>query len=126
MAHGSAVCCVGKGMAPGHGSGRRLLCGGAVRIAERSTQGSWRTGREVPRQWWWFPLPRSDHPEQGRKGLPLGENRKSCEISMHVSAEAVPVHTCPHLPFEPAQLPDIYLCLCCRAGLVGFTITEAF
>lgn len=60
------------------------------------------------------------------RGCPLGENRKSCEISMHVSAEAVPVHTCPHLPFEPAQLPDIYLCLCCRAGLVGFTITKAF
>lgn len=52
LAHGLAVCCIGKGMAPGHGSGKRLLCGGAVRTAGHSTLGSCRTGREVLRQWW--------------------------------------------------------------------------
>lgn len=52
LAHGLAVCCIGKGMAPGHGSRKRLLCGGAVRTAGHSTLGSCRTGREVPRQWW--------------------------------------------------------------------------
>lgn len=52
LAHGWAVCCIGKGMAPGHGSGKRLLRGGAGRTARHGTLGSWRTGREVPRQWW--------------------------------------------------------------------------
>lgn len=52
LAHGLAVCCIGKRMAPGHGSGKRLLCGGVVQTAGHSTLGSWRTGREVPRQWW--------------------------------------------------------------------------
>lgn len=51
LAHRFAVCCVGKGMAPGRKSGKRLLCGGAVRTAGHSALGSWRTGREVPR-WW--------------------------------------------------------------------------
>lgn len=54
-------------MAPGCGNGKTL--------------GSWRTGREVPRQLWWFPLQSLDDPEQDRKGLPVGENRKSNEIS---------------------------------------------
>lgn len=52
LAHGLAVFCIGKGMAPGHGSGKRLLHGGAVQTAGHSTLGSWGTGREVPRQWW--------------------------------------------------------------------------
>lgn len=89
----------------------------AVPAAGHSALGSWRTGREVLRLWWWFPLPSADHPEQGRKGVPVGENRKPCEISMCASTGAVPVHTCPHLPSEPAQLPDIYLSLCCRRAL---------
>lgn len=52
LAHGLAVCCIGKRMAPGHGSGKRLLREGAVQTAGHSTLGSCRTGREVPRQWW--------------------------------------------------------------------------
>lgn len=52
LAHRFAVCYIGKGMAPGRGSGKRLLHGGAVRAAGRSSLGSWRTGREVLRQRW--------------------------------------------------------------------------
>lgn len=96
----------GRGCAQGSSAGSRTQHPGELEDRKRG-----------PKQWWQFPLPSSNHPEQGRKGLPVGENRKSSEISMCASTGAVPVHTCPHVPFEPAQLPDIYLCLCCRQVL---------